>query len=114
METASEVGALRVPFDKIGIVKEAPVVRWLSGLQMYDKKYYRKAKKAMKTRQHNDRKAQILTEKAQKAGIIQGDNRRVWNAVDDDELSRPNDVLDLSGEHPPPSAICGRRDTVSA
>jgi len=111
METASEVGALRVPFDKIGIVKEAPVVRWLSGLQMYDKKYYRQARKAVKTRQHNDRKAQILIEKAQKAGIIQGDG---WDTINDGELPRPNDMLDLAGEHPPPSAICGRRDTVSA
>lgn len=112
MEAPSEIAALRLPFGEIGIVKEGPVVRWLTGLQIYDKKYARQAKKAMKTRQHNERQAQILLEKARNEGVIQGDARTAC-CISNDGLRRPNDVLDLVEEHPPPSAICARSDTVS-
>ena len=111
MECPSEIGALRLPLDEIGVVKEGPVIRWLTGLQVYNKKYSRQAKKAIKTRQYNERKAQMLVEKARNAGILQDDTRHGTN--DELTLTPPNDVLGLDGENPPPSAICGRRDTVS-
>lgn len=109
MEPESEIPALQLPIDEIGIVKEAPVVRWLTGLQMYDKKYKSSAKKARKTRERNVHRAQMLLDRARTAGMPVDE----LLVTGEDEESRLPDVLDIIHEHPSRSAICGRRDTVS-
>lgn len=109
MEPESEILALQLPIDEIGIVKEAPVVRWLTGLQMYDKKYKGSAKKAHKTRERNMQRAQMLQDRARSAGVPVDE---ILVTGEEDGESRLPDVLDIIHEHPSRSAICGRRDTV--
>lgn len=111
MEPECEIPALQLPIDEIGIVKEAPVVRWLTGLQMYDKKYKSSAKKARRTRERNVHRAQMLLERARSAGVPVDELLVVGK--EEETHSRLPDVLDIINERPPRSAICGRRDTVS-
>lgn len=111
MEPAEEIPILGLPHDQIGIVKEGPVVRWLTGLQIYDKKYKSEAKKSIKMRQHNKSRAQMLLDRARAAGIAIDATDGV-RQLEVGNVKRPLDVLDLADERPPPSAICGRLDTV--
>ncbi|KAF8309400.1 alpha/beta-hydrolase [Clavulina sp. PMI_390] len=113
----------------IGVISEAPVIRWLTGLQMYDKKYKRQAKKSLAVRTVNQKRAEGWVEKAKVAGVDITPSEWEWNfrpghtGSDDEEIElladgvkRPLDVLDLRDgrERPPPSAICGRTDTAES
>ncbi|KAL4249093.1 hypothetical protein ABKN59_005778 [Abortiporus biennis] len=129
MEPKEEVEALQVPTNEIGIIKEQPVRRWLSGQEIWDKKYHRSAVKVTKRKAHYEHKAEVLLEHARKQGLVlQKDKdkpqtmhrvgtiqrRSSTSSVGSIERNRRWGPFDLDGENPPPSAIAGRRDTKEA
>ncbi|KAH9942586.1 alpha/beta-hydrolase [Amylocystis lapponica] len=119
MEPKEELEALCMPPGEIGIIKEAPVKRWLAGQEMWDKKFKYAAQDAMKRRRRYEEKAARLcgthATKALLTWMTLDLNSREGNPtrvrVESDRLWGP---LDLGDEKPPPSAIAGRRDTREA
>ncbi|KAI0921632.1 hypothetical protein AcW2_006545 [Taiwanofungus camphoratus] len=76
MEPKEEIDALRLRPQEIGVIKEAPVKRWLSGQELWDKKYRRVAQKAVLERRRYEAKATRLLKNAQDQGDIHtGDHR---------------------------------------
>ncbi|RXK39917.1 hypothetical protein M231_02851 [Tremella mesenterica] len=53
LESPSELGALTMPEDEIGMLKEGPVMRFLNGQALWDKRYKRTIRKVAKTRKRN-------------------------------------------------------------
>jgi len=127
MEPKEDIPALQMKPQSIGIIKEPPVKRWLTGQEMWDKRYKHKALKVIKRRRKYEGKAARLLQHAHEQGVIH------------DSMSRPNldrrshshssfasvasgiivpdrrwGPLDLQDETPAPSAIAGRRDTAEA
>ncbi|KAH9927178.1 alpha/beta-hydrolase [Epithele typhae] len=125
MEPVEEIAALRIPPQEIGVIKEAPVKRWLAGQDAWDKKYRYTAETVLRQRKHYEEKARKLLEHAQQQGSIheelalQRDGSRTSmrgeiSSVGDVEPQRRWGPLDLKDEQPPPTAIAGRRDTHEA
>jgi hypothetical protein len=48
MEPPEEIPALRIPPSQVGLIKEAPVRRWLRGQGMWDERFKRRSKKAFR------------------------------------------------------------------
>ncbi|CCM05570.1 uncharacterized protein FIBRA_07797 [Fibroporia radiculosa] len=127
MEPKEEIEALRLEPQEIGIIKEAPVKRWLIGQEHWDKKYKRAAHKVIVRRRRYERKAQRLLQHALDQGSLRHNPTRpqpperttshtslasgVFGRIEQDRRWGP---LDLGGESPPASAIAGRRDTREA
>ncbi|QRV75945.1 carbohydrate esterase family 10 protein [Ceratobasidium sp. AG-Ba] len=112
--------ALRIPKDGIGVVKSAPVKRWLSGQEAWDAKYKRTAKNVEKERAGWERKAMEIMKRA---GLSEEEIQDIEVASNEETTSireermrtgRRWGPLDLAGEIPPPSAIAGRLDTPDA
>ncbi|KAI0368056.1 alpha/beta-hydrolase [Pilatotrama ljubarskyi] len=123
MEPAEEVEALRLQPWEIGVIKEAPVRRWLSGQEEWDRRYKRTAEHVIRQRRQYEAKAARLLEHAKQQGLIhdelQPQRSRVSvsgsvSSVGEVEAERRWGPLDLKDEKPPPSAIAGRRDTSEA
>ena len=70
MEPKEEITALQLKPQSIGIIKEAPVVRWLTGQEKWDKKYKHKAHKVIKRRRKYEEKAERLLQHAFEQGVI--------------------------------------------
>lgn len=77
MEPTYEIEALKMPCCEIGIMKEAPVKRWLAGQEAWDKKYHRSALKVVRKRQHYERKAATLIEHARQQGLVLSSDRNL-------------------------------------
>ncbi|KAI0082430.1 alpha/beta-hydrolase [Panus rudis PR-1116 ss-1] len=129
MEPQGDIQALRIPINQIGIIKEEPVRRWLTGQEKWDKKYKTSALKAERRRKYYERKAAALVEHARKQGLTlardgtptatrRGSRETVasvaGSSLGDVRQDRRWGPFDLDGEQPPPSAIAGRRDTREA
>ncbi|KAI0824710.1 alpha/beta-hydrolase [Trametes gibbosa] len=125
MEPPEEIEALRLKPYEIGLVKEAPVKRWLAGQEEWDKKYKRKAERAIRKRRRYEAKAIRLLEHAKEQGLVHDELRPHRSrtssigsvssrSVGEVEPDRRWGPLDLKDENPPPSAIAGRRDTSEA
>lgn len=67
--------ALRIPEDGVGVVKAAPVKRWLTGQSAWDSKYKRIARGVEKERAGWEKKA---TEVMRKAGLTEEEIDAVW------------------------------------
>lgn len=78
MEPEKDIAALQMKPQSIGLIKEAPVKRWVTGQQMWDKKYRRSAEKVIKRRSRYKEKAARLLQHAHEQGVIH------------DSVSRPN------------------------
>ncbi|KZT13024.1 alpha/beta-hydrolase [Laetiporus sulphureus 93-53] len=127
MEPVEEIEVLRIPPELIGIIKEAPVKRWLTGQELWDKKYKHAAHKAIMRRRKYERKAERLLQHAREQGTLHRLESRpgplhrrrshisacsaASGEIDPDRRWGPFDLVD---EKPPPSAIPGRRDTHDA
>lgn len=59
MEAVEKIEALNIPVCQIGIIKEAPLRRWLEGQEMWDTNYKRAAKRVIRSR----RKVEVKAEK---------------------------------------------------
>jgi len=137
MELESALSILRIPPSKIGKISESPVVRWLTGMQLYDKKYKRAFGKASRDRERNQVAWEGVLEHARKVGVpvdewvegegevemgrrgAEGENQDPDEGEMDGERghwveSRRWGPLDLKHERPPPTAICGRRDNIDS
>ena len=121
--------ALQMPIENIGKIKSGPVSRYLTGQELWDKKYKRTAKRVDKERAKNEAKAHAMLEQAANEGLLESmsevteEKRTLQRGGEQSESKRFEDgwadlaafgPLDLQGEVPPPSAIAGRRDTPDA
>ncbi|KAJ6515694.1 Alpha/Beta hydrolase protein [Mycena sanguinolenta] len=125
MEPQHEMAVLRLEPSEIGIIKEAPTVRWLKGQEEWDTKYKRSAEKAIRQRRKNEEKAKKLIENAREQGLSlvhdmhdTGLARAVSTSAHATDgviqQERRWGPLDLDDERPPPTAIAKRRDTPDA
>ncbi|TFY78435.1 hypothetical protein EWM64_g5576 [Hericium alpestre] len=135
MEPKDQVGALRLRPPEVGVIKEAPVKRWLAGQARMDAKYPRRAARLERRRKKLVKRAEMMIRDARDQGfLMQGEKDGVQGrpkklvrldsagssmsmgtskgAVID--VERRWGPLDLEAERPPPSAIAGRRDTPEA
>jgi hypothetical protein len=130
MEPEEQIPALQIPPEQVGIIKEAPVRRWLAGQETWDKRYARAADKVTKRRRKVEAEAALLLAKARERGLVLSheleDSRRARTLpsagsivsvtttrvgiIDNERRWGP---LDLEDESPPPTAIAKRRDTAS-
>ena len=132
LEPESDLPALTMPRDQVGMIKEGPALRYLNGQALWDKKFSRALKSIAKHRKRN-----LDHSRNKDAGKISSmwlerverhhgeSHRRMTNGDGTDwETDREKDgaeaLLDqswswswaLKGEAPPPSAIVSRRDFV--
>lgn len=138
LEPEHQLQALQVPIEDIGKIKAGPVSRYLTGQELWDKKYRRTAKKVDKERAKNEERAKAMLKQAARDGLLDSSNipslkgatrkRGMTTAstrsnIDQEEKTWAEEgwadlatfgPLDLQGEVPPPSAIAGRRDTPDA
>ena len=94
MEPKEEIPALRMPRGEIGVIKEAPVKRWLAGQEMWDTKFKRTAGKAIKRRQYYEAKAERLMK-----------NARVQGFRSQQDMTRPGMERDPSSRSVASSAV---------
>lgn len=119
MEPKEEIPCLRLKGKDIGMLKEAPARRWMTGQQEWDEKFKGTAKKVAKRRKKNEETYQKIIERARELGLIHADDSKsihsTTSSAADGEIQehRRWGPLDLEDEKPPNSAIAGRRDTVS-
>jgi hypothetical protein len=134
MEPAEEIPSLQLKPSEIGIIKEAPIRRWLDGQAKWDKLYKHSAERAISKRKKFTEHAEAMLRSARERGLtLVNENadedetptseRREFRrrasiasirsnaAIQPDRRWGP---LDLEGERVPPSAICNRRDTQEA
>lgn len=127
MEPKEEIEALNMKPQEIGVIKEAPVKRWLRGQEIWDQKFKRTANEALKKRKHYEQKAERLLRNAREQGLMlehelrpqterlnTGRTSLSSSSIGDIDPDRRWGPLDLYDESPPPSAIAARRDTVCA
>lgn len=132
LEPVAELGAMTMPSDEIGMIKEGPAMRYLTGQYLWDKKYKRARKEVEKHREKNLREAKdkdrdkILkgvkgryedykAKRHAEAGGPEGrmGEEEIGEGGDGDDASGWAWDWALDGDVPPPSAIVSRRDTVS-
>ena len=78
LEPASELGALQMPADEIGTIKEGPALRYLTGQYLWDKKYSHARKTVARHRQKN------LKAHAKDVGkLVEGVKRRLGKQQQD-------------------------------
>ncbi|EIN10888.1 alpha/beta-hydrolase [Punctularia strigosozonata HHB-11173 SS5] len=125
MESPDDIAILHIPPSQIGIIKEAPVRRWLRGQDEWDRKYKHTAERVRKQRRKNEIKAARMITHARDKGLLMVDETSPVLPRTESETSlgslpstggviqeeRRWGPLDLEGENVPPSAICNRRDT---
>ena len=121
MELPEEMSMLQIPQTEIGLLKEAPARRWLDGQEEWDMKFKSRSKRIAKQRKKNEHKYNSIVTRSKELGLIRrgtfddvSDSDRV-EGPDGQEIQKDRrwGPLDLEHEHPPPSAIAGRKDTVS-
>ena len=69
MEPKEQIDALNIPPRQIGIIKEEPVRRWMTGQHLWDKKFHRYAVRSIRKREHYEKKYDAIIEKAREQGI---------------------------------------------
>lgn len=69
MEPVEEMPALRIPPNQIGLIKEAPVRRWLQGQGMWDERFKRESKMVLEKRKKLEEKAERVLRQAAKLGL---------------------------------------------
>lgn len=120
MEGKEEIPCLRLKSEEIGILKEAPARRWMTGQQEWDARYKRTASKVARRRRKIEDTYHKTIDRARELGLLHVDDMRPLHSVDsivsvDGEIQQHRrwGPLDLNDEKPPSSAIAGRQDTVS-
>ncbi|WVN87708.1 uncharacterized protein L203_102896 [Cryptococcus depauperatus CBS 7841] len=136
LSPVSSLAALNMPSEEIGILKEGPVMRYINGKALWDKKYERAGGRVEKRRKKNLSKAKKSGHKAyngimrivrEKMKAEQAKNSQVHDVTHKqkregkkDLETGSNDNREVSGswswtwafqgDAPPPSAIVSRRD----
>ncbi|KAK0191165.1 alpha/beta-hydrolase [Armillaria mellea] len=132
MEEKEEIPALRIRPEEIGLVREAPAIRWVKGQEEWDATFKKSAQKAIRQRRTLEAKASTLIERAKQQGLVLhsggSDISPKSHAIRVSHVKSTSDhpidgtiqkdrrwgPFDLDDETPPPSAISGRRDTPEA
>ncbi|KAA1466694.1 alpha/beta-hydrolase [Dentipellis sp. KUC8613] len=143
MEPKHEMYQLKMRPNEVGVIKEAPVRRWLNGQELMDKKFPRTAAHVVRKRRKLVARAERMVREAREQGLLlehddKHDKEVTQNGDAGGESSRPapkvrfasqNSAfsaksridpdrrwgpLDLAGERAPPSAIAQRCDTYEA
>jgi hypothetical protein len=70
MEPMEEIHALRIPPGQIGLIKEAPVRRWLRGQEIWDEQFKGRAKKVLKKRKKLEEKAERIVQRVTRQGLV--------------------------------------------
>lgn len=121
MEPKDDIPCLKISANDVGLLREAPARRWLSGQQEWDEKFKSTARRVEKQRKRNEVKYQKLISRARELGLVHspsmGHRTNTMSTLEDDEngkiqRDRRWGPLDLDDENPPPSAIVARNDTV--
>jgi hypothetical protein len=128
MEPPEDIDILKMPPSKIGIIKEAPVKRWLEGQNAWDKMFAGEAAKVPEQRLKNKAKAAKMLQDARDKGLLLSEEAEATLSRMPSAASHVSDAtvrsgieiqndrrwgpLDLANERVPPSAICNRTDTV--
>ncbi len=77
MEPKEEIEALGIPPQEVGVIKEDPVQRWLTGQELWDVKFKRQARQVIRKREHYKKKYETLVERARENGLeLHGDSVR--------------------------------------
>ncbi|EIW82351.1 alpha beta-hydrolase [Coniophora puteana RWD-64-598 SS2] len=130
MEPMQDVQALQLKPSEIGIIKEDPLNKWLSGQKQWDKRFKKTSRKVLGKRLKCETKAKTMIDNARDQGLVlEGDKdtintrpkpersssttsvRTIRGAIQADRRWGP---LDLAEENPPSTAIANRRDTADA
>ncbi|KAF8195687.1 alpha/beta-hydrolase [Mycena galopus ATCC 62051] len=124
MEPKEDLAVLRLKPSEIGIIKEAPTIRWLKGQEEWDMKYRKSAEKAIRQRRKNEEKAKKFLANARAQGLsLVSDTGPALARVGTTSAHATDGViqterrwgpLDLENERPPPTAIAKRLDTPDA
>jgi hypothetical protein len=128
MEPPEEIEILQMPASQIGIIKEAPVRRWMEGQQEWDKRYSTAAAKVPEQRRKYEHRAAEILKEAREQGLqlseemgeplsrLPSASSHISSMTVNSSAEIQNDrrwgPLDLDDERVPPSAICNRTDTV--
>ena len=70
MEPPEEIPALCIPPGQIGLIKEAPVRRWLRGQALWDEQFKRQSKKVSEKRKKLEEKAESVVRHATRRGLV--------------------------------------------
>ncbi|KZV93411.1 alpha/beta-hydrolase [Exidia glandulosa HHB12029] len=107
VEDDSEFPVLEMSREDIGIIKTAPVQRWLTGQALCKKKFCKTLVDVMKRRRKCENQVAALLVKSQQLGILSEDGTPV---VFGERKEARVTMFDLEDDRPPPSAIAGRHD----
>lgn len=139
LEPPSDLSALQMPEDEVGVIKEGQAMRYLNGQKLWDKKFHRAAHSVEKHRRKNlkDAKerdgkklARLWEDRLRHHHHHHHNNQSQGSGNETDEGwetdgggggGQEKGLMDqswswewaLHGEAPPPSAIVSRRDFVS-
>ncbi|KAE8216523.1 hypothetical protein CF327_g374 [Tilletia walkeri] len=125
MEEETQLQALQLKPEEIGVIKEGPCLRYMAGQTLWDRKFKHAVKKVEHKRRDNEHKAASILRKAYQQGLLDNSSLLagqggIGGRGDDGKLSEWEDWLATNGpttilkETPPPSAIVGRRDTAES
>ena len=73
MEPPTEIPALNLQPFQIGLIKEAPTLRWFDGQKIWDKRYRRDTQRVLKQRAKCEAKAERLLKNAFDQGFVHDD-----------------------------------------
>jgi hypothetical protein len=129
LEPPSELAALNLPPEEVGVIKEGQAMRYLNGQKLWDKKFHRTSASVEKHRRKN---LKMAKERDGKKLVrlwedrLKNHHHRHGSSSETDEGwetdgAGEKGLMDqswswewaLHGEAPPPSAIVSRRDFVS-
>ncbi|KAF9464372.1 hypothetical protein BDZ94DRAFT_1256294 [Collybia nuda] len=128
LESPEKIPALQLQPGQIGIIKEAPTIKWLTGQEEWDKMFKKSAKRVTERRMKCERKAKRIIDNARSQGLVldrdtsegnyQQNLLQTLSRVGDDAAGIQDDrrwgPFDLEDETPPPTAIANRHDTPEA
>ncbi|PWZ00471.1 alpha/beta-hydrolase [Testicularia cyperi] len=79
LEPESDLSALQMPPDEVGVIKQGPVARYLDGQEIWAKRYDKVARKVERRRAENERVAAAMLREAAELGLldIEGLRKRV-------------------------------------
>lgn len=77
MEPKEDIEALHMPSRQIGIIKEEPVRRWMTGQDLWDKKFQRQGVHVQHRKEHYRKKFATMFERARERGLeLHSDSKR--------------------------------------
>jgi hypothetical protein len=136
MEPAEEIPALNIEVSEIGVVKEEMLLRWNEAQKIWDDRFQKDALRVLEEKAEWEEAAKKLLKDAYARGFrhseecvnamlaeLDASNRSAEDCIDDSakitepplgrkQVDRRWGPLDLLDEHPPPTAIAARLDTV--